>query len=129
MKVRLWKVDDELPSYEESEPFFSFLNKYATHIVGTRILGSWIKDNPGKNLLDKLTSYRIMSYAVLIYENAKEVWVENEDTKKMHATDDQRKNTNKLVVPKYHVKKGTKLPLYTDGWMDEGRLYFKTLNK
>ena len=128
MKLRSWKVGDELHSYGRSDPFLSFLNKFATNVVGTRVLGSWIKDHPSKTLLDKLITCS-MTYAVLIYENTKDLWVENEDIKKEYMAKDQRKNAPRIKVPKYQVKNGTKLPLYADGLTDEGRLYFKAPNE
>ena len=43
---------------------------------------------------------------------------ENEETKTRYATENKRKNAARYTVPKYNVKKGTKLPLYADGWTD-----------
>ena len=65
-----------------------------------------------------------------IYENSKDVWAENEDIKKRFGTDEERKRAVRTAVPsKYHIMKGTKLPLYSDGWTNEGRLYFNTLDQ
>ena len=63
--------------------------------------------------MEKLTSCS-MSYALLIYENSKDVCVKNEDIKKMYVTDNERKNATRLAVPKYR--------LYVNGETDEGRL-------
>ena len=92
MTVWPWnKVVDDIPSYNESLPFHSFLDMHASHVVGMRALISWYKDYPCKTMMDKLEQCSML-YTVLVYENSKEVWVKNEDIniRKMYPTDAER---------------------------------------
>lgn len=115
------------PSYEDAEPLLYFLDKYATIVVGgVRALGKYFKQNRGKSLLDKLTVSDI-AYSFLVYESAHEVWKEEVMKAKTCATADDRNSFVHKAVNKYHVKRGTRLPVYQDGWTTEGQEYFKSL--
>jgi hypothetical protein len=125
---RMWirnKVTE--PSYEDAEPLLYFFDKYATIVVGgARTLGKYFKQNRGKSLLDKLTVSDI-AYSFLVYESAHDVWKEEVMKAKTCATADERNSFEHKAVNKYHVKRGTRLPVYQDGWTNEGQEYFKNL--
>jgi hypothetical protein len=125
---RMWirnKVTE--PSYEDAEPLLYFFDKYATIVVGgARALGKYFKQNRGKSLLDKLTVSDI-AYSFLVYESAHDVWKEEVMKAKTCATADERNSFEHKAVNKYHVKRGTRLPVYQDGWTTEGQEYFKNL--
>lgn len=125
---RMWirnKVTE--PSYEDAEPLLYFLDKYATIVVGgARALGKYYKQNRGKSLLDKLTVSDI-AYSFLVYESAHDVWKEEVIKAKTCGTVDERNSFEHNAMNKYHVKRGTRLPVYQDGWTTEGQEYFKNL--
>lgn len=115
------------PSYEAAESLLYFLDKYTTIVVGgSRAMGKYYKNNRGKTLLDKLTVSDI-AYSLLVYENAFDVWSEEIVKTKMCTTNEEKKNFKMTAVNKYHVKRGTRLPVYQDGWTNEGQEYFKDL--
>ena len=128
LEQRMWvqkKVTE--PSFEDAKPLLYFLDKYATIVVGgARALGKYFKQNRGKSLLDKLTVSDI-AYSFLVYESAHDVWSEEVLKAKTCATADEKNSFEHTAVNKYHVKRGTRLPLYQDGWTNEGQEYFKNL--
>ena len=79
---------------------------------------------PNKTLLDKLTDADI-AYTILVYESSQAVW-EN-DLLKKECHDEEQLQEWQSVSPKYHVKKGTRMPRFGEGWTDEGRAYLDEL--
>ena len=115
------------PSYDAAESLLYFLDKYTTIVVGgARAMGKYYKQNRGKTLLDKLTVSDI-AYSILVYENAYDVWSEEIIKTKTCSTEDERKEFRSTAMNKYHVKRGTRLPVYQDGWTNDGQNYFKDL--
>ena len=118
VKVRGWKAGDEYPTYEDLETFLYFLDKYAFQNLGSHAFAKFMRNNPNKTLVDKLTSQDI-AYAVLIYEDRMDVWEEG-----------LRKDEDGFVCTakqKYHFEEGVKLPKYSNGWTETGRAYFQEL--
>ena len=57
---------------EENLEFLTFMNFYVSKLAGVRELKSWSVKNPGKTLLDEMTSIDI-AYAILVNENGIDV--------------------------------------------------------
>ena len=115
------------PTYSSAEPLLYFLDKYTTIVAGgARALGKYYKNNRGKTLLDKLTVSDI-AYSILVYENSYDVWSEEIDKAKNCSTEEDKKLYEGTATNKYHVKRGARLPLYQDGWTNDGKQYFKEL--
>ena len=79
-----------------------------------------------KTLFDKLTMQQ-MAYSVLLCENMMEMWEEECIVMETCRTKEEIEAYNRTATQKYHVKKGTRIKKYHDGWTDEGRAYLKTL--
>ena len=56
VKVRGWKAGDEYPTYEDLETFLYFLDKCAFQNLGCHAFAKFMRNNPNKTLVDKLTS-------------------------------------------------------------------------
>ena len=126
--ARRWLADKNmLPLFHEAEPFLYFLDKYGTIMVGgAKAMGKYYKANKGKTLLDKLTVSDI-AYSIMVYENSYDVWME-EIVKAVTCENDEEKRAFKRVaVNKYHVKRGSRIALYQDGWTSEGHEYFGSI--
>ena len=123
-KAKVFKV-----GYEDAESFLYFLDKYVTVMVGgTRAMAKYYKINCGKTLLDRLSPSDI-AYSVLIYESAYDTWAEEIIKSKQCVTIQEKKAFQHTAVLKYHVKRGTRIALFQDGWTNEGRAYYKSLCK
>ena len=109
-----------MPTYEDLKGFLHFLDKYVSHVVGSRGLAKFYRMYPSCVILDKLTDSDI-AYAILVYENGFDVWTEDAKVCLMSSAD--KEVYEKTAVQKYHVKKGTKLRVYMDGWLLEGRVH------
>ena len=96
------------------------MDKYVSHVVGTRGLAKFYRMYPSCVILDKLTDSDI-AYAILVYENGFDVW--SEDAKVRLMSSEDKDVYDKTAVQKYHVKKGTRLRVYMDGWLPEGRAH------
>ena len=126
--VRNWTKTKGLKlAYGDAEPFLYFLDKYETVIVGeARSMTKYYKNHIGNTLLDRLTPSDI-AYSVLVYENSYEMWKEEilkcETCQTVHA----KQAFQHTASLKYHVKRGTKIALFQDGWTQEGRTYFSFL--
>ena len=116
--------DDDIPTYEDMEEFLRFLDKYVSGVVGRRELNKFYRMHPGLTLLDRLTDSDI-AYAFLVFENGHEIWAEDEQVRRMNAA--EKESYNKTKIQKYHVKKGTRLKVFMDGWLDEGRVYYEVV--
>ncbi len=68
-----------------------------------------------------------IAYTILVYENSKEVWEEELINKARAKTNEERKNAERRHNPRYHEGRGKRLKRYRDGWMEEGRKYYKEL--
>ena len=89
-------------------------------------MGKYYKNNRGKTLLDKLTVSDI-AYSLLVYENSVKVWKEEMDKVKTCTTAEEKKLYQSNAKNKYHVKRGARIPLYQDGWTNEGQEYYKDM--
>lgn len=115
------------PSYSDAESFLHFLDKYTMIIVGgPKAMGAYCKINKGKTLLDRVTVSDI-AYGFLVYENSYDVWMEEIDKLDTCATVAEKKAFKHVAQNKYHVQRGTRLPLYSDGWTPEGRERFDVI--
>ena len=112
--------------YEENLEFLTFMDFYVSKLAGARELKSWSVKNPGKTLLDKMTASDI-AYAILVYENGIDVWMERFQKKQMN-TEEQVQFVQSAKL-KYHHPPGTKLKAYHDGWTQLGRDYYYSLLK
>ena len=91
-------------SYNDSEPFFYFLDKYMTIIVGgQQAMDKFYKDNPSKMIFDKLMALDIV-YSVLVYKSANEVWREKIKKSQECKTAEEWKAFAHTAVLKYHVQ-------------------------
>ena len=128
VKIRNWsKVYDELEiSYDESEQFLRFLDKYVSRAIGNHQMAKFCRVNRDKTLLEKMTSSDI-AYTILVYKNTKEVWEEEISIRASDKTDEEKRNTIRRQKPKYHEGRGKRLKRYADGWTDDGRNYYKEL--
>lgn len=126
--ARLWiKTKITKPSYADTEHLLYFFDKYTTIVVGgARAMGKYYKNNRGKTLLDKLTVSDI-AYSLLVYESAHDVWEEELNKTKTCTTAEEKRLYQGIATNKYHVKRGARLPLYQDGWTNEGKEYYKDL--
>lgn len=89
-------------------------------------MGKYYKENKSKSLLDKLT-VKDITYSIFVYESVHDVWKE-ETIKEVQTCDTKEKKQKAfqhVAVNKYHhVKKGTQMVLYQDGWTSAGQVYF-----
>ncbi len=123
-KAKVFKV-----GHEDAELFLYFLDKYVTVMVwGTHAMAKYYKINSGKTLLDRLSPSDI-AYSVLIYESAYDIWLEEIIKSKQCVTIQEKKAFQHTAVLKYHIKQGTRIALFQDGWTNEGRAYYKSLCK
>ena len=115
------------PSYSDAEPLLHFLDKYTMIIIGrSKAMAEYRKTNKGKMLLDRVTELDI-AYGILVYENSYDVWMEEIVKLDTCATRDEKKAFKHIAQNKYHVQRGTRLPLYADGWTPDGRERFDTI--
>ena len=115
------------PSYSDAEPLLHFLDKYTMIIIGrSKAMAEYRKTNKGKTLLDRVTELDI-AYGILVYENSYDVWMEEIVKLDTCATRDEKKAFKHIAQNKYHVQRGTRLPLYADGWTPKGREHFDTI--
>jgi hypothetical protein len=126
--ARAWFDKDETsPLYSDAEGLLYFLDKYTTIMVGgAKEMSRFYKNNKGKTLLDKV-SVSDIAYSVLIYESSYDVWMEDIKKSETCATKEEEKAFKHVAENKYHVQRGTRLPMYRDGWTSEGRAYFDTI--
>ena len=119
--VRGWTTKQGFePTYEQTEPFLTFIDNYVKHAVGGHYINKYIKTNRNKTLLDKITASDI-AYTILVCENSKEVWDEEiqiksecrtkEEMKRLHAR--QNPSTMKAVGS---VLNGMKMDGRRKGW-------------
>ncbi len=62
-------------TYDDSEHFLRFFNKYVSRAVGNRTFARWKKSHQTKTLLDKISASDV-ACTILVYENRREVWEE-----------------------------------------------------
>ncbi len=62
-----------------------------------------------------------IAYTILVYENTKEVWVEEVQIKASYKNEEERHNAMHHKTPKYHVGRGKHLKRFGDGWTDKLR--------
>ena len=86
----------------------------------------YYKNYNGNTLLDQLTASNI-AYSVLVYESAHDIWKEEIPKSETCHTIQEKKEFKHTASLKYHVKQGTKIVLFQDGWTQEGRVYFSSL--
>ncbi len=65
--VRKWTTDQQYtqPTYDDTEDFMRFLDKYVSHAVGNHYFMQWSKSNRTKTFLDKVTASDI-AYTILV---------------------------------------------------------------
>ena len=63
-------------TYDDTEHFIRFLNKYVSQVVGNHTFARWKKMHQTKTLLDEILASDI-AYTILVDENNKEVWGED----------------------------------------------------
>ena len=126
--ARAWFSQDmSCPSYSDAEGLLYFLDKYTTIMVGgTKEMSRFYKNNKGKTLLDKI-SISDIAYSILVYESSYDVWMEDIKMSETCATKEEEKAFKHVAQNKYHVQRGTRLPLYRDGWTSEGRAYYESV--
>ncbi len=115
-RVRNWTKTKGLKlAYGGAEPFFYFLDKYATVMVGgARSMTKYYKNYNGNTLLDRLTLSDI-PYSILVYESAHDIWEEEILKCETCQTIQEKQAFQYTALLKYHVKQGTKIALFQDG--------------
>ena len=126
--VRFWEDEQTLPEYEDVLEFLKFVHNYVIPIYGAKNMRKWMKNNPDKTLITKVTATSI-AYAVLVYESRCKVWEENIAIKNKNITRAEMRKEKRVELPMYHRPPGTKLKLYEVGWTSDGREYYATLSK
>ncbi len=126
--ARAWLSQDKTsPSYSEAEGLLYFFDKYTTIMGGgTKEMSQFYKNNKGKTLLDKV-SISDIAYSILVYESSYDVWMEDITMSQTCATKEEKKEFEHVAQNKYHVQRGSCLPMYRDGWTSDGRTYFDTI--
>jgi hypothetical protein len=56
-------------TYDDTEDFLRFLDKYVSRAVGNHTFARWKKSHQTKTLLDKISASDI-AYTILVYENS-----------------------------------------------------------
>ena len=107
-------------SYNDCAELLRFIDQYAVHNVGTRELDKFLKARPGETLLDILSDQDI-AYSILVYENSVDVWEE--------IMENRGRENPRAANQLYHVKRGTKLREFADGWTPGGREYYRNVVK
>ena len=115
INVREWDDEYKLPEYEDVLEFLKFVHNYVIPIYGTKNMRKWIKNNPDKTVITKVTATSI-AYAVLVYESRYKVWEENIAIKNKNITRAEMRREKRIELPMYHTAPGTKLKLYEVGW-------------
>ena len=113
-------------TYEENLEFLTFVNFYVSKLAGTRELKSWSVTNLEKTLFDKMTASNI-AYAILVYENGIDVWMERFQNRQMNI--EEQCQFVQSAELKYHHPAGMKLAAYHDGWTQLDRDYYYSLLK
>ncbi len=114
------------PSYNETEHFLRFIDKYVSRAIGNYQIAKWTRANKDKTLMDKVTASDI-AYSIIVYENTKEVWEEEILIKASDKTDEEKRNTVRQRKQNYHEGRGKRLKRYADGWTEVGRYYYRDL--
>ena len=89
-------------------------------------MAEYHKTNKGKTLLDRVTESDI-AYGFLVYKNSYDVWMEEIVKLDTCAMKEEKKAFKHIAQNKYHVQRGTRLPLYSDGWTPDGHERFDTI--
>jgi hypothetical protein len=126
--VRNWKKTKGFKlAYDEAKHFVYFLDKCTTVMVGgARSMTKYYRNYKGNTFLDRLTPSNI-AYSVLLYESVHDMWKEEIHTCETCQTIQEKKEFQHTASLKYHVKQGTKIALFQDGWTQEDRAYFRSL--
>ena len=124
--VREWDDEQKLPEYEDVLEFLKFVHNYVIPIYGTKNMRKWIKNNPDKMVITKVTATSIAD-AVLVYESRYKVWEENIAIKNKNITRTEMTREKRVKLPMYHTPPGTKLKLYEVGWTSDSRDYYAAL--
>ena len=103
------------------------MDKYVTVMVGeSRGMNKFYKNNHSKTLLDCLTVLDI-AYSALVYESAFDVREEEINKNDTCKTRKEKRAFKSTATLKYHVKRGSRIAPFQDGWMKEGKDSFHTL--
>jgi len=80
----------DLVTYDDTENFLRFLDKYVSRAVGHHTFARWKKSHQTKTLLDKISASDI-AYTILVCENSKDVWEEEIMIKAQDKKDEEKK--------------------------------------
>ena len=106
-----------------------FFDCYVTKIVGKSDIDRYLSKNHDKLLLDKITTSDI-AYAILVYENSLDVWLEE-----IHIKDQKDRGVEganqieQTSTLKYHAKKVRRIQVNRNGWTKDGRNYYEEVQK
>ena len=97
-------------------------------VGGARSMINYYKKYNGNTWLDRLTPSNI-AYSVLVYESAHDMWKDEILKSETCHTIQEKRAFQHTAFLKYHVKRGSKIALFQDGWTQEGRAraYFSSL--
>jgi hypothetical protein len=95
-------------------------------VGGAKAMSQFYKNNKGKTLLDKV-SVSDIAYSILVYESSYDVWMEGIKKSEICATKEEERAFKHVAKNKYHVPRGTRLPVYRDCWTGDGWAYFDTI--
>ena len=127
INVREWDDEHKIPEYEDVLEFLKSVHNYVIPIYGTKNMRKWMKNNPDKTIITKVTATSI-DYAVLVYESRYKVWEEIIAIKNKNITRAEMRREKRVELPMYHTPPGTKLKLNEVGWTPDGRDYYATLS-
>jgi hypothetical protein len=111
-------------TYNDTEKFLHFIDKYVKQAVGNHNLSEWMKLNGSKTLLDRITQSNI-TYTIILYENSVNVWMEELVIKATSKTKEDRQSARRHQKQRYHHASGKCIKCYSDGWTNAGKEYYR----
>jgi hypothetical protein len=113
-------------TYNDTEKFLCFIDKYVKQAVGNHNLSEWMKLNGSKMLLDRITPSDI-SYTIILYKNSINVRRKELEIKATDKTKEERQSARRHQKPRYHHVSGKCTKCYSDGWTNAGKEYYGEL--
>jgi hypothetical protein len=101
-------------TYNDTEKFLHFIDKYGKQAVGNHNLSKLMKLNGSKTLLDRITLSDI-AYTIILYENSVNGWREELEIKGSSKTKVERQSARRHQKPRYHHASGKCIKCYSDG--------------
>jgi hypothetical protein len=113
-------------TYNYTEKFLRFIDKYVKQAVGNHNLSKWMKLNGSKTLLGRITLSDI-AYTIILYEKSIYVWREDMEIKATSKTKEERRSERRHQKPRYHHASGKRIKRYSGRWTNAGKEYYTEL--